>query len=157
MPSFEPENSLEQVLVAAATERDARATFYRVLLSAPLFVLEETDGGDPTEEPSGGVLEVGSTLRIRHVELDGIQHVPVFSSMTRLLATIREPQRYVSLIGRDLFEIVRGSPVILNFGAEYGKQFLPSEIEAMLDGSIFDELAKKGPPSSGRRKRFGIF
>src|SRR5689334_21087755 len=101
MPVFEPENQLEQVLVAAATERDARSTFYRVVLASPVYVLEESTGGTPTEQPSRGVLEPGSTLQIRHVELDGIPHVPIFSSMTRLQAVIREPHRYVSLIGGD--------------------------------------------------------
>ena len=44
---------------------------------------------------------------------------------------------YVALGARDLFELVRGSQVVLDPASPYGKVFLPAEIEGLLDGSTW--------------------
>jgi hypothetical protein len=149
MVPFVPQNPLEHVLVAAVAESDARATFYRLMLESFLYVIDEGEaGGGATGHP---ILAEGTTLQIVNVEIGDIAYVPVFSSMPRLEAVIREPRRYVSLLGRDFFQIVRGSHVILNFGSEYGKQFVPSEIDAMLDGTIEQAMKDSGPVTPRRR------
>jgi len=154
MPPFEPENALEQVLVAAAADASAWETFYRLVLDSPLYVIDE--GPDPVDS-GAGVLSQGSMLQIRHVLLEGILHVPAFSSMRRLEAMLVEPRRYASLVGRDLFHVVRGSHVILNFGAAYGKQFVPAEIDAMLGGAVELPEPESSPLTPRRRRRFGFF
>jgi hypothetical protein len=53
---------------------------------------------------------------------------------------IRGDSNYLQLHARDFFEITRGAHVILNPGSPYGKEFLPEEIEQLLDGSIFRPL-----------------
>jgi len=148
MVPFAPQNPLEHVLVAAVAEPDARATFYRLVLESFLYVIDEGEAGVGTGR---AILSEGTTLQIVNVEIGDISYVPVFTSMPRLEAVIRQPRRYVSLLGRDFFQIVRGSHVILNFGSEYGKQFVPSEIDAMLDGSIEQAMKDSGPITPRRR------
>ena len=40
------------------------------------------------------------------------------------------------LKGRDFFELARGVHIVLNPDSDYGKEFIPQEIERLLDGSI---------------------
>jgi len=50
------------------------------------------------------------------------------------------------MAARDFLELTRGADVLLNPGSDYGKELLASEIESLLDGSIFG-------PTSRRQKR----
>lgn len=130
-----PENPLEHALVAAATEPDARPTFYRLMLESPLFTIDD----NPATPAVDGVqtLAAGVQLHIPSVEIGGVLHTPIFSSRTRLQAALDAERKYVAMQGRALLEIVQRSPLVLNPGSPYGKQFVPDEIAAMLSGEIF--------------------
>lgn len=136
-----PENPLEHALIAAATEPDARPTFYRLMLESPLFTINDNE----TAPASEGIqtVEAGTRLHIPTVDIQGVQHMPIFSSLSRLRAAIDSQRKYIAMNGRQLLELVQASPLILNPGSPYGKQFLPNETAAMLSGEIFRGYATK--------------
>ena len=120
---FEPQNDLERSLVAATTDPAARPQFYRDLAASVLFVIHD---GPPVE----------NQLSVRNLEFNGESYLPVFSSLPRLQAMIQEETGYVSMNALDLMKVTRGARLVLNPGSEYGKAFLPEEVEAILDGTI---------------------
>lgn len=136
-----PENPLEHALVTAATDPEARPTFYRLMLESPLFTVDDSKPAPTTEDFR--TLEAGTQLRIPSIEIEGIPHTPIFSSLTRLRAAISSERNYVAANGRQLLGILQVSPLILNPGSPYGKQFLPSETASMLSGEIFRGYATK--------------
>lgn len=141
--SFDPQNLLEQSLMQAASDPAHRPQFYRDLASADVFIIQE----GPIEAPGGTVLKEGQTIRIRHMELDGKTYIPVFSSLPRLQAVIREEVTFVAMNAIELMKIIRGAEFVLNPGSDYGKEFTKEEIASIVDGSIWHPtesyLAKK--------------
>jgi SseB protein C-terminal domain/SseB protein N-terminal domain len=131
---FTPQNELERALVAASRDPAARLAFYRTLVESKLFVI---DRSPPSEGPVNGVLQVGRQVSLDNIELGGISHVPVFSSLERIQQLVEGEVRFLAMEAKDLFDLVRGSHVVLNPGLDYGKQFVPQELEEILDGSIF--------------------
>ncbi len=134
-----PENPLEQVLIAAATEPGARPTFYRLMLDSPLYIVN--DDAEASGGPGNRVLQPGEELRIATLEIDGVPHAPIFSSIARMRAVLAPERGYLAMHGRNLLELTLGSHLVLNPGSPYGKQFFPQEVEAMLNGEIFREQA----------------
>lgn len=132
-----PQNPLEHALVAAATEPDARPLFYRLMLESALFVID--DNPDHAGQFGSQTLEAGTQLQIGTVDLDGVPHTPIFTSPVRIEAVVDTERRHVSMLGRNLLGILQGSHLILNPGSDYGKQFLPDEVEALLSGSIHQD------------------
>lgn len=140
-----PQNALEHALVAAATDPSARPLFYRLALESPLLFVDagsEVDAGSGADADSDlpvdgkpTVLRAGASVRAEAVEIDGVLHTAIFSSQAALSAVLQTERKFISMLGRNLFELMRGSHLILNPGLPYGKQFLPDEIEAMLDGT----------------------
>ncbi|HWM93939.1 MAG TPA: SseB family protein [Thermoanaerobaculia bacterium] len=82
----------------------------------------------------------------RWIEIEGRTYVPAFSSLPRLQAALAQERTYFRMAARDFLELTRGADVLLNPGSDYGKELLASEIESLLDGSIFG-------PTSRRQKR----
>jgi hypothetical protein len=134
---FEPVNDLERSLMNAATNASARPQFLRDLLQSDIFVLNQK-GEDFRVE--GSILQKGAKLNVLSFERDGKTWLPIFTSLQRLEQFIRVDSNYVQLKAKDFFEITRGAFVVLNPGFEYGKEFLPREIEQLLDGSIFKPM-----------------
>jgi hypothetical protein len=132
-----PENPLEQVLIAAATEPGARPTFYRLMLDSPLYIVN--DNPEARGNQGNRILAPGEQLMVSTVEIDGVAHTPIFSSLARLRAVLQSERTYLAMQGRNLLEILRGSHLVLNPGSPFGKQFFPQEVEAMLSGEIFRE------------------
>jgi hypothetical protein len=130
---FVAENPLEQALVAAAADADARPTFYRLLLESPLHVVDVSREGPSV---SDGHLETGARLELLVFNLGGVTHVAAFTSASRIGAAVAGSQRYLTMLGRRFLEVVRGSHIALNPGSTVGKQIVPPEIDAILDGSL---------------------
>ncbi|MBW8708331.1 MAG: enhanced serine sensitivity protein SseB C-terminal domain-containing protein, partial [Alphaproteobacteria bacterium] len=129
---FISENELEKALVKAAKEPAAAPDFYRLLLESNLLVMGTAEGlEEATEEFSlspGGKLNLVTGLK------DGAQYLPVFSSLPRMQEFVKTEAKFLSIRGRDLLDITRGAPVILNPASEYGKEFTTKEILELLDG-----------------------
>ncbi len=138
--TFLPANDLERSLVKAAHDPAHRPQFYRDLLEATVFVIQP---GPAPSAPVTHTMERGDTLSIVTIEVEGKQYVPFFSSLSRLREAIEHEVAYVALNARALLEITRGTPLILNPRSAYGKEFTPEEVEAILDGSIWETSADK--------------
>jgi len=78
-----PGNPLEHALVAAASEVSARPLFYRLLLESPLLQLDASREPLPIEEERT-VLKKGTQVEAVCVEVDGVPHTAVFSSLAVL-------------------------------------------------------------------------
>lgn len=130
MPTgFTPLNELEELLVAAATDPTARPRFCRALLDNDLFVLAIHDE---------------SGIRIQTARRGDEDIVPVFSSLPRLEEFAREvglaEYKHEQGTGRELLTILETAHVVLNPVSDYGKEFYPREIRAILDGSELKRL-----------------
>lgn len=136
---FVPDNKLERSLVAAATDPAARPQFYRDLVESDVFVVQ----GGPVPEASGKrTFEVDEEVTLRNLEVDGTVYLPVFSSLARLQAALTEPAGYLALNAKTLMEITRGTPLLLNPGADYGKELTVDEIASILDGSLWRPVSQ---------------
>ncbi len=129
---FEPTNELERALVAAAHDPAQRPEFYRNLTAADVFVLQDRVSTATGEHR----LHAGETLRLQTWDREGTTVVPMFSSLPRLEAFIRAEASYLRLNALELMRITQGAALVLNPRSDYGKDFAPNEIAAILDGSI---------------------
>lgn len=123
-------NALERALARAADDEPYRPEFYRVLLESEVFVLGRTGGGGDGSR----TLQRGEQVSIAgSADPDGTRRIPFFSSLGALARAITEPQEYLRLPARALFEMTRGATLVLNpGGADYGKEFHPHEVERLL-------------------------
>jgi hypothetical protein len=129
--AFAPENALEDALMHATREPAARPEFYRLLLESDLLVLGRVARAIPGTE--GPTVLPGDSLQIRSAQINGRASHPVFSSLTRLQAYIRERDDFLTLKGRALFEATPGASFVLNPGSDYGKELLAGEIAQLMD------------------------
>lgn len=131
-----PENELERYLIEAASDLDARKYFYQKLLWSQLVVLTPAFL-DQEEE----LQTVEEHVNVRLVSYDdGV--IPVFTSLNRVFdqEVIKEKVSYISLEGKDLFGLTKGSTFVLNPYSAYSKELLPEEIERLLNGTIYDQI-----------------
>ena len=131
---FTPENRLEECLVAATSDPAARPEFYRQLVAADILIIDE---GAAPETHGQRTLETGHELKIRSIEVNGESYLPIFSSLARLQAVIQSEVTYLAMNALELMKVTRGARLLLNPGSDYGKEFLPEEIESIVDGSIW--------------------
>ncbi len=123
------DNKLEIALRAAAKDAGQRPEFYRVLLESDVWALGSAERNAAGEATS---------LKLTPWQTpEGQAILPIFSSMEQWQLSIDEQTGYVRLNARDLLEATRGDHLVLNPNADYGKTFTPQEIEALLDGSLF--------------------
>ena len=132
---FIPLNELEAALLAATTNPDARPRFYEILSNSNLLVVDESP--EPATITRPHVLEAGRSLSLRSLDIDGIPHVPVFSSSERVSAVVQSEVKTLAMNAKDLFKILEGGHAILNPGSNCGKAFTPHEMAQIVDGSIF--------------------
>jgi hypothetical protein len=132
-----PDNELEKCLAKAATDSSARKEFYTKLLWADLIVLTN---GQTQSDKSKRTLEKGSQVQLVQLQ-DG--RLPVFTSTNRIFdkAVIKEQVPYMSMQGQNLFELTKGSTIVLNPFSDYVKELLPQEIDELLNGTIFNRLS----------------
>jgi len=140
---FIPENELERALVRAVKEPAAGPDFYRLLLESRLLVLGTAEGQEgATEEFS---LAPGSRLNLVTGLKDGHQYLPVFSSVARMQDFVKQESKYLSIRGRDLLDLTRGAPVILNPASEYGKELTAEQVGQLLGPSQLRNVVSDTP------------
>ena len=128
---FIPENELERALVAAVKNPAAAPDFYRLLLESTLLVLGTAEGEEGATQQF--TLAPGSRLNLVTSLKDGHQYLPVFSSLVRMQEFVKQDSKYLSMRGRDLLELTRGAPVILNPASEYGKELTAEQVGQLLN------------------------
>lgn len=131
--TFEPENTLEDILVKAATTPSARNDFYKELMGSNIYTIQYGSEHETYE----GVLQEGSSIQLLNIEINQKQYIPIFTSLRRLQETIDQEVQYCSMNAVDFFQLTRGADVFLNPTSSYGKEFTAAEIASILDGSIF--------------------
>ena len=130
MTSGAEENELEAALRLAANEPAHRPEFYRKLLESTVYVLGHSERGPSEAERT---LAPGEDVSIQNWKRsDGSPVVPFFTSLPALESALAEPASYMALPARSLFEITKGSALVLNPKSKYGKEFFPEEIATLL-------------------------
>lgn len=126
-------NPLEQALLAAATNPASRPDFYHLLLASEVLVIGGTvEGGEGRR-----VLDTGAKVSIENwTRQDGSPVIPFFTSLDALQRAIEKPGSYLALPARALFEITRGAALVLNPNLDYGKEFSPDEVAALLTAGV---------------------
>ena len=130
---FEPTNVLEQFLLLASHDENARPAFYQALLQEEiLMVLAPAD----TLAPGEVVLTEGQEIQLQ-VLSDG--KLPIFSSEARLREgnmADAPPVSFVRVPGQAFFGMVQGQDCVLNPFSPAGKLLPASEVAALLAGQL---------------------
>ena len=121
--AFTPENRLEEAIVLAASQPEARGQFYRALLDHEVTVIGT----------------IGDSMMIDTVRHEGRLFHPIFSAPSRLKAGHADDRAHFTMQGRVLFEATRGASFILNLGSEVGKMLEPPEIDHILSVARADD------------------
>lgn len=152
---FVSENRLEEALVRAVESPATAPDFYRLLLESELLVLGTVEGQeDATSQFS---LAPGGQLALVTGERNGERFLPVFSSLPRMQAYVKDESRYLSVNGRALLDLTRGAPVILNPGSDYGREFTPQQIEQLLDSGVTVAMGEADYPLALANALTGVF
>ncbi len=128
------ELSLEKLLEKAAQEPSYRADFYKRLLNEELIVLTENSS-----------LVNGKQILKEDTEVNIVSfkngEIPVFTTTDRIFDKniIDKKVQFLQMKGLNLFELTKGATLILNPYSDSGKEFLPTEIEKIIDGTIITE------------------
>ena len=125
----EPSNDLERKLMLAADNPASRPEFYKALMASEVFVIGFTD----SESEGVKTIPAGAKLSIVNWEKnDGTPIIPFFTSLEALQRALKEESKFVALPAKSFFEMTLGSFLVLNPSSPYGKEFFPSEIDALL-------------------------
>ena len=129
----ETQNALEKALMLAADDPASRPDFYKILLESEVFLLGfgDTPGEGLTTFAEGSKLSI-----VNWEKKDGTPVIPFFTSLKALQSTLKEEAQFVSMPARDFFELTKGSDLYLNPTLDYGKEFFPHEVEALLETGI---------------------
>jgi hypothetical protein len=104
-----------------------------VLLESNVFVLGNSAGG----QPGARTIAAGETISILNwARSDGSPIIPFFTSLAALQRAIDEECSYLGLEAKALFELAKGAHFVLNPTSDYGREFLPDEIDALLSGGV---------------------
>lgn len=133
------EKQLEELLVKASLEPSFRPLFLDQLLQADIYCIGVTD--QPSGHENKQILEEGSQLRLMHFQSEeGEPYLPFFLSLESLQKGIDEQQSYLRIPAKSFFEMTLGASLVLNPFSEYGKEFLPQEIEVILQGGYGSKI-----------------
>lgn len=141
---FQPENVLEELLLLAPHDENARPAFYQALLQENvLLVLAPHEGLTPGETQ----LEEGQQIQLQVLQ-DG--KLPVFTSEARLRDGGHDhgPVSWVRLPGHAYFSMVQGQDCVLNPFSPAGKLLPKDEIDALLAGQLTQPPAGGLPPDA---------
>lgn len=143
---FEPTNVLEQLLLLASQDDNARPAFYQALLQEDiLMVLAPSD----TLAPGEVMLAEGQEIQLQ-VLSDG--KLPIFSSEGRLHdGNLVEAQAvsFVRVPGQAFFNMVQGQDCVLNPFSPAGKLLPKEELAALLAGQLSGAAAEGAPAPGG--------
>jgi hypothetical protein len=128
-----------------AGDKSHRISFARDLMAATIFVMGEIEGENPAKR-SEVKLKKGAKIILRSQQTpDGKTIVPFFSSLEKLQDFIKgnDQVKYLSIPTTTLFEIAKGSTMVLNSGSRVRGEFSPADVERLIrDGT--------GKPGKGR-------
>ncbi|GAB2873458.1 enhanced serine sensitivity protein SseB C-terminal domain-containing protein [Hymenobacter ruber] len=137
---FEPQNVLEQLLLLAATDENARPAFYQALLQEEILMILAPMEGIGTGEVT---LAEGQEIQLQILN-DG--KLPIFSSPPRLTdgGVDNGLVSYVRIPGHAFFNMVQGQDCVLNPFSPAGKLLPKDELAALLNGQLTGPLSPAG-------------
>lgn len=124
---------LAQALERAAQEPAQRPAFYRTLMNADVFVIGHTDQPELNAHGHHTIPAGANVSLVNWEKADGSPVIPFFTHLQALQQAIDAETSYLSLPARSLFELTRGATLFLNPKSDHGKEFVPHEIDALLD------------------------
>src|SRR6266568_3955959 len=127
---FEPENSLEALMQAAAKDPDVVPAFYQALRETEIYVLTPEAPMKPGRRRS---LKFQEKISVATVEFQGMKWHPAFTSKKRISDYVKEPETCLGAAARNLFEMLPSSNFWLNPLSECQKPLPASEIALFLD------------------------
>lgn len=139
---FIAQNELEKALVEAVKKPSSAPDFYRLLLESDLLVMGAAEGREHAQEQFS--LAPGSNLKFVTGLKDGSQYLPVFSSLARMQEYVTQETKYLSINGRDLLDMTRGAPIILNPASQYGRELSAQQVQQLLGNSRSEERSVVG-------------
>lgn len=129
-------NELEESLVKAGHDPDARGAFYRRLLESDLWFLVEDDGQLPAGPSS--VARGDEKFRALAVEVEGSPHIAIFTAYERAIPPKPDPKlKVLGIRGDTLLGMLIGQNLAINLGHSHGLLMPASMARSLLDGSIF--------------------
>ncbi len=134
---FEPENSLEALMQAAAKDPGVVPAFYKVLLDAEIYVLTPEMPLKPGQRRS---LKSREKINVASVEFQGLTWHPAFTSRKRISDYVKEPESCLGAAARNLFELLPNSNFWLNPLSECQKPLPASEVSLLMTGKIFETI-----------------
>jgi hypothetical protein len=136
---FEPENDIERMLVRAAAEPAERPGFARALLDAEIFLVLVPQGKPLISGPDGhATVGEGTKLTLPSAMRGEQALIPFFTAPSRGHAWFRDEHVILPERTRNLFGRYPDTPLVLNPGGDYGKDFTPAEVKRMLAGDFDD-------------------
>ena len=136
---FEPENTLETLMQAAAKDPGAAPEFYRALLDTEIYILTPEAELEPGHHRP---LRYREALNVATVEYQGMRWHPAFTSKKRISDYVKEPETCLGAVARNLFEMLPESNFWLNPLSECQKPLPASEVTLLMNGKIFEVLGK---------------
>lgn len=127
------EKYLEELLQKAANEPAYRPEFLEKLLNGHVYCLGTTD---TQQHNRHGLVELqqGNHIYLRKWQnQEGKSIIPFFLSVDSLSKAIEQQESYLRLSTRELFNITLGDHLMLNPNLPYGKEFIPEEINSLLE------------------------
>lgn len=128
------EDYLALTLEKAANDPAFRAEFRKALLAATIFVMGEIEGEDPASR-SQATLKAGSRVALRgELSGDGKTTIPFFSSIEKLRGFIQgnDQVNYLEIPARTLFDVAKGSTLVLNPGDRIRGEFTSEDIAKII-------------------------
>ncbi|MCS3894072.1 hypothetical protein M2171_003205 [Bradyrhizobium japonicum USDA 38] len=132
---FEPENSLEALMQAAARDASVVPAFYRALLETEIYILTPETPMIPGRRRS---LKFQEEINVATVDFQNMKWHPTFTSKKRIYDYIKQPEVCLGAAARNLFEMLPDSNFWLNPLSECQKPLPAAEIALLMSGSIFD-------------------
>lgn len=132
--NFVPQNELEESLLKAVHEPEHRPQFYRDLATATLFIIHH--GVAMPQGHNRREMQAGEQIQIMQMEANGKQYIPVFSALLRMQPVISGEVAYLGMNATELFQLTRGSDLLLNPGSDFCKELSSTEITEILEGRI---------------------
>ncbi|MET4171733.1 tRNA U38,U39,U40 pseudouridine synthase TruA [Bradyrhizobium sp. LA6.1] len=132
---FEPENSLEALMQAAARDTSVVPAFYRALLETEIYILTPEAPMKPGRRRS---LKFQEEINVATVDFQNMRWHPTFTSKRRIYDYIKQPEVCLRAAARNLFEMLPDSNFWLNPLSECQKPLPAAEIALLMSGEIFD-------------------
>lgn len=123
-------SNLEILILESKQRGSFSSEFYKKVLCEDLIILTYN-----TESPEGqhDLHQQSSVNIVTYPE----GQIPIFTSVDRIYdkAVIKEKVQYILMKGIDLFSMAKGATFIVNPYSDTVKEFLPAEVEIMLNQS----------------------